>query len=265
MKKTLRFETVLSIAAEFVPSLQSVVFPMRVQPEEFAVAASQSPLATLAKQSTVLRAGWAIPVALIDIAAPPQAAGAGSLAVQAAEGLTLTWRGLREGPVRLSSPWIALSPGAIAIADPAASNRYAYQRLRLWRDADSKFRSDLHMQYSDSFAVFYLASSAGAELISVQTNVTGRFDRPVDVKGTPFAVNTRKSLFMLAYFDTTELALLYDDNILIDSLMNCDLACQSGTVDLARDPQCSVRRHAGKQPVSVDLVLTQATCAPAAC
>lgn len=202
----------------YEPQLLSVLIPFSASVRELKVRSAASPFAEVAGQARIRRAGWALPVATIDVANPVEAAGIGGLAVQTDTGLTLSWRGLREGPVRLPSPWVALAPGLLLITDVQASNRYAHQTLRLWKDADSRFRSTLALRYSDSFAVTYAAATAGSEVLAAQTNAQARLDRPVDVKGTPLPIRTLGSLLVLSFTDDEQLAFLYDDNILADSV-----------------------------------------------
>ncbi|MBZ5655742.1 MAG: hypothetical protein LAO56_10755 [Acidobacteriia bacterium] len=216
--KTLGFSWIAASAPTYEPSLLSMVIPLRVSKNAFEVGTSKSPFVVLAGEAAIQRSGWTLPVALIDVANPTEAAGDGGLAVRTAENLTLSWRGLRDGPIRLRAPWVALGPGVIVITDPQASNRYAHQRFLLWKDADSKFRSEMDLQYTDSFSVTYACAASGNELVLAQADIEGRFDRPVDVKGTPFPIHTLKSLVLLTYTDGQQFAFVYDDNILVDSL-----------------------------------------------
>lgn len=202
----------------YEPLLQSLVVPMTASEADIAVGATSSPFAGVAGRGPVQRAGWALPVATIDVTNPTEAAGIGGLALQARDGLTVQWRGLRQGPVRLPAPWVALWPGLIVITDPHASNRYAHQMLRLWKDADSRFRSEIRLRYAHDFALSYLSAAAGSEAVLAQAGAEARLDRPVDVQGTPLPIHTLGSLLLLVFTDTARLAFLYDDNILVDSL-----------------------------------------------
>jgi len=214
----LSFDWIKGAAPIYEPLLLSVVVPFKASEEVFKVAACKSPFATVAGEAQIHRSGWTLPVALIDISNPTEAAGDGGMAIQTAQNLTLSWRGLREGPIQLRAPWIAIGPGLIVIVDPQASNRYAHQRFLLWKDADSKFRSEMDLQYTDSFGITYTSASSGNELVLTQANIDARLDRPVDVIGTPFPIRTLKSLLFLSYNDQHQFAFVYDDNILVDSL-----------------------------------------------
>ncbi len=214
----LAFAWLQGAAPTFEPLLQSVVVPMTCAPSSVALSVPQSPFATVQGSADIERSGWTLPVSMIDIANPTEAAGSGGLAVQTGAGVTLGWRGLREGPVVLPNPWLAGGAGLIVVIDPDASNLYAHQRLLLWKDGDSRLRSEMALRFTSSFSVSYSTAATGHELLVAQTDVEARLDRPVDVKGTPFPVRTRKSLLSLTYADDQQLAFVYDDNILVDSL-----------------------------------------------
>jgi hypothetical protein len=216
--KQMHFEWEQGAAPFFEPLLQSVVIPMNVAENRFGAQALKSPFATSTGEARIERAGWTHPVSIIDVNNPTEAAGSGGLAIQTGIGLTLSWRGLQEGPIHLRKPWIVGGPGLILIIDPEAANIYAHQQLLLWKDEDSRFRSQMDLRYTDSFGLTYGSSALGSEMVLAQTDVEARIDRPVDVKGTPFAVRTRKSLVSLVYTDDKQFAFVYDDNILVDSL-----------------------------------------------
>ena len=125
----MHFEWERTAAPWFEPLLQSVVIPMMAAEDRFRMQAMTSPFAAVAGDARIQRSGWTLPVSIIDINNPTEAAGSGGLAIQTDKGLTLGWRGLREGPIQLRKPWIAGSPGLIVIIDPEASNVYARQRF----------------------------------------------------------------------------------------------------------------------------------------
>ncbi|MEK6410801.1 MAG: hypothetical protein AABN34_28085 [Acidobacteriota bacterium] len=214
----MHFEWERTAAPSFEPLLQSIVIPMKAAENRFRAHALKSPFAEVTGKARIQRSGWTLPVSIIDINNPTEAAGSGGLAIQTGKGLTLSWRGLREGPIQLRKPWIAGGPGLIVIIDAEASNIYAHQRFLLWNDADSKFRSQMDLRYTDSFRVTYASAATGSEMVLAQTDVDARIDRPVDVKGTPFPIRTLKSLVSLVYSDDRQFVFVYDDNILVDSL-----------------------------------------------
>jgi hypothetical protein len=205
-------------APHYEPLLASVLVPMTAAASAIEIGLSQSPFAKVDGKAKVAQAGWALPVAMIDVNQPTEAAGIGGIAVNTVEGLTLDWRGLRSGPAQLTKPWITLAPGLIFIIDPKAFDLYGRQRLLLWKDATSKFRSEINLSFTDAFLLSYSAATSGNELLLAQADAEARLDRPVDVSGTPFPIRTLNSLLALGYSDAKQTAFLYDDNILVDSL-----------------------------------------------
>jgi hypothetical protein len=218
MGAQMRFEWEPAATPSFEPLLQSLLIPMTMAENRFRADAMKSPFATAAGEARAERSGWTLAVSIIDVNQPTEVAGSGGLAIQTGTGLTLSWRGLRDGPIQLRKPWIAGSAGLIIIIDPEASNLYAHQRLRLWKDEGSKFRSQMDLRYTDSFSLTYASAATGSELVLSQTNIEAHIDRPVDVKGTPFPVRTLKSLVSLVYTDDHQFAFVYDDNMLVDTL-----------------------------------------------
>ncbi len=203
--------------AVYRDDLKAVVVPLKSAKAELVVRESLSPFATLSGSARIVSAGWALPVAALD-ALPVEAGGAGGLTVQGNAQVTLDWEGLQGGPIRLPSPAFTLFPGLLVVSDAAASNRDARQRLRLWRDADAAHRSELLLRYTDAFRLSYAVNLDGDEAILTETDAEARWDRPVDVGGTPFPLRTLRSLLLLHVSDAGRFAALFDDDILVDAL-----------------------------------------------
>jgi hypothetical protein len=202
----------------YEPSLRCALIPYNANQEEFSVQSSASPFATVAGTAAVAQSAWAIPLAAIDVNQPTPPGGNGGMAVQTSEGLEITWRGLRNGPIYLPQPWIVLFPGLLTIVDPKAGNLHARQRFLLWKDADAPFRSSVELQYTDSFPLYYVTNAQGAEALMANADAEARLDRPVDVAGSALDIRSKNSLLILGFTDELQLVYLYDDNILIDNL-----------------------------------------------
>ena len=215
---SLQFEWIEGSTPTYEASLSSVLIPFRPSAGTFSVRLCRSPFVRLDGQAAIEESGWSLPVASVDPANPPEAAGVGGLALRTGDHLTLSWRGLRDGPIQLRMPWIAAGPGTLAIVDPKASNRYAHQRFLLWKDADSRSRSELDLQVTESFSARYISAFSGNELVATQADMDARMDRPVDVKSTPLPVHTVASLLVLTYSDARQSVGIYEDDILADSL-----------------------------------------------
>jgi hypothetical protein len=204
--------------AKYEPLLQAVAIPLETATREFKAGRSNPRFAVFEGSGRLVDAAWILPVAGIDTAKPTEASGNGGLALRINSELTLSWPGLRDGPVRLPNPWVALFPGMLLVIDPAASNLYANQRFRLWKDAESNFRSELKLRYTDSFALIYAANLVGDEVVLTEVNAAARLDRPVEVGGRPLAINTLRSRMLLVHTTAQRWVLFYEDNILVDSL-----------------------------------------------
>jgi hypothetical protein len=199
-------------------TLKGVLIALNSRSDELSAQTSRSPFAQVSGSAVIQQAAWLLPVAVIDVNQPTAAGGNGGLAVQGNSTLSLTWRGLRNGPVFLPQPWIVLFPGLLLIVDLQASNLYATQRFYLWQDADSPYRSSVEIQYADSFPLFYAANDQGAELVLAQVDAEAKLDRPVDAGGDALEIRSKNSLLFLSYTEAQQLVYLYDDNILADNL-----------------------------------------------
>lgn len=212
-----------SVAALYEPDLHAVLIPMTASVAELEPSSVESPLAGIAGVAPIDRAGWLLPVATIDVTTPPVAGGAGGLAALGGDGLAMTWTGLREGPVHLPSPWLVLLPGMAGVLDQHADNIYAHQRFELWADAQSRFRSELKLRWSDSFPVTFVSAASGADVVVTTAAVDARLDRPVDVRGTPLPIHTLGSQLILAATEVSgaepsRTVTIRDDDVLNDAL-----------------------------------------------
>ena len=202
----------------FELALNAVVVPYAASVSRLTIGDVKSPFATPAGNADIARAGWSLPVAMIDVAKPTAAAGIGGLAVQTTRGLTIGWRGLRDGPLSLQSPWVALAPGLVLISDAAAEADRATQRLRLWQASAPPGRSTVDLRFARPGPLTYLASSVGSEVLFARSDTSAHIDRPVDVTGTAFAINTLRSQLTLSYTDALRLVFVHDDDLLADAL-----------------------------------------------
>jgi hypothetical protein len=212
-----------NVAARYEPDLHAVLVPMTASVTELEPSSVESPLADITGAAPIDRAGWLLPVATIDVTKPPVAGGAGGLAVLGGDGLFITWTGLQDGPARLPSPWFVLLPGVAGVLDRQADNIYAHQRFELWADAQSRFRSELELRWSDSFPVTFVSAASGADVVVTTAAVDARLDRPVDVRGTPLPIHTLGSRLNLAVTEVPgaepyRTVAIRDDDVLNDAL-----------------------------------------------
>lgn len=199
-------------------ALKGVIVPLIAHGDDhFRAEKSVSPFAQVEGDAFIVQSGWLLNVAMIDTSQPTVVDNNGGIVLQGNSDLSISWRGLRDGPVNLPSPWVVLFPNILVIVDLQASNRYANQRFRLWQSETSAYRSSVEVRYGESFPLFYAASVDGAELILAEVNADAKLDRPVDVRGSSLAIRSRESLLILMHTDAFQLVYLYDENILLDS------------------------------------------------
>ncbi len=200
------------------PALNAILIPYTVSVANIDIASVKSPWASPTGNAPVTRAGWMLQVATIDVAQPIDASGIGGLAVQVGAGLSIGWRGLRDGPVTLPAPWIAIVPGTLFITDANASGARATQRLRLWQESAPPGRSTIDLRFARAGQLSYGVLSIGSEVLIAHTDTMAQIDRPVDVRGTPFPVHTLRSQLSLVWSDASAFVLLFDDSVLTDAL-----------------------------------------------
>jgi len=145
------------------PALAAVLIPYAVSVPRVDIDIVKSPWASVAGTALVTRAGWMLQVATIDVTNPIEAAGIGGLAVHVGAGLTVGWRGLRDGPVTLPAPWIAFVPGTLFLTDANAASAQATQRLRLWQESAPPGRSTIDLRFARAGQLSYGVLSIGGE------------------------------------------------------------------------------------------------------
>ena len=200
------------------PALAAVLIAYTVSVPQVDIGVVKSPWTSIAGTAPVDRAGWMLQVATIDVTNPIEAAGIGGLAVRVAAGLTIGWRGLRDGPVALPAPWIAFVPGTLFVTDANAASAQATQRLRLWQESLPPGRSTIDLRFARAGQLSYGALSIGSEVLIAHADTTAQLDRPVDVRGTPFPVHTLRSQLSLVWSEASAVVLIFDENILADAL-----------------------------------------------
>src|SRR5258708_37071491 len=104
-------------APRYEPLLASVLVPLTASVAAIEIGLSQSPFAKVDGKAKVAQAGWALPVAMIDVNQPTEAAGVGGIAVNTMQGLPLGWRGFHGGPAPLSNAVRTLATGRIFLID----------------------------------------------------------------------------------------------------------------------------------------------------
>jgi hypothetical protein len=218
--QSLTFDWDAEEAPSYDPALGRIVFPFQPSESRIEVRRCESRFHSIAGAAAIQRAGWALPVAAIDVQNPPEAEGTGAMLVQNGDGITDRWAGLEGGPFRLSQPAFLVSAGLVLISDTTGGNPHTSQTLELWTDELNPFGSKVEIRFPFAAKYHYTSSVAGAETFMTFGDTDFRLDRPVQVNGEPPRVRSRNSLLLVAASDTGRLIYLFDDNLLQDFSTN---------------------------------------------
>ena len=217
---TFKFNT--SQTTTYLPQFNSIFFGYQSSKAEFDALKCKSPFANIRGKAKIIGSAWIMPCAVLDINNPLPASGIGAMVILAAEGLEASWLGLddvnlkQKEWIKLRDPYISLAPGVINILDYNAGNITARQEYKLYKNAQGHWNTiDLH--YTNSFLFFYNCLQAGIESVMAFPNCTGAIDRPVDVAGNPFTLNSEQTFFLLIWSKSLKFVYLIDDNLLIDN------------------------------------------------
>ena len=197
--------------------LQRVLVSFTCSPDSFQASICQSPFFSFQGQAPVTGSDWGLPVATIDVVHPTPAAGTGGMLVVCGAGLTAAWTGMTGGTLNLAQPIVLAEPGLINITDIGAGNVFCQQTFNLWKDALNPFVSTVQVQFPAATGLFYQTLASGVEALMTLVNANFQIDRPVTVTGQPVAIQSKKSVLVLAVTKTFKLIYLFDDNILVDN------------------------------------------------
>jgi len=185
-------------------------------PDHFEIVSSQSALCTPEGRAPIDQTltGWLLPAAKIDPATVGAAAGTGSLCVTMNAGLSATWLDLTRGTTKLLHPGIIVEPGLVTLLDFTASNVNGRQRWTLWRNANTKHRSDVTLTFGKFFPFVFVSSAANSEGVFFFCGLRAAIDRPVDANGKPFRVESRIAFGATLQIGTTFHAAVIDPDLL---------------------------------------------------
>lgn len=202
--------------ATYDAPLQRILFPFDASEPSMEIRDNASEFNFISQSAAIIRSGWALPVATIDISQPSPASGIGGMMVQCGPGLSEKWQGLKGGGLDLSNPVFLVQPGQILLAEPAAANLQASQSLSLWKDELNEFGTTVALAFPSPTLFFYLSNAGGNELFMCLANADFQVDRPVRVTGEPPAVRSLNSLLLVAANSSNKLIYLFDDNLILD-------------------------------------------------
>lgn len=220
------FEWDRSGVGTYDAAIHRVLVPFACSERTFAIRSSKSPLNTLAGETRITRSAWALPSAPIDVVHPTPAAGIGAMLVIGRKGLTSVWKGLTDGELNLTQPYVMAEPGRLSISDLTANNSFAHQQFRLWKDNLNTFGTTVEMRFPGITPFLYFTFADGNEAVMASGHADVRVDRPVTVSGEAPAIRSKNSLMALSGTKSGRLLYLFDDNIVAD---NVDLTTKPPT------------------------------------
>ena len=208
--------------AFYLAQFNRVCIPYQSSAVLFDAANCLSSVCNIKDSAPVEQSAWSLSCAVLDINNPLAAKGIGAMMIKTGKGLSIGWYGLQDINLQdkewidIRSPWILAEPGRIAVTDSNAGNTNARQQYKLWKNKKGQWNI-IDLQYTNNFLFFYNCLQAGNEAVLAFANCTGTIDRPVDVAGKPFALNSKQTIYLLTWSQALQLVLLYDDNLLIDN------------------------------------------------
>lgn len=215
--QTANFKWAGNQAVTYNAALSRILIPWNADITDFNISQCESPFGKFSGKAPVINSWWALPAAVINIAAPLEASGNGAVLISCGKGIETVWHGLKDKNTILVQPFLLGEPGRIGITDLISNGLGASQHLELWKGAQNPHGNSVDLLFLPSAAFIFNTVSKGDELLITLCNATMNIDRPVKVNGEPFEVRSKNSVLALAANDTLRLIYLYDDNIIWDN------------------------------------------------
>jgi hypothetical protein len=210
------------------PEISRILLPYKADVTEFDILQCKSPVCTISGKAPVVESLWALSAAAININAPLQADGTGAMAVVILQGIEASWMGLKDANLfeksstQLKNALVMLMPGRINIATLFAYNPMGKQRYNCWQQTIAGIENPVQyidLQYTKQFFFFYDSLQKGTESVAAQANCFNSIDKPVQVSGIPFKVESLQTVFILSISKDLQIVVLYDDDIIKDNFL----------------------------------------------
>lgn len=217
-----------TLPMQWHPMLNRILIPYKADVQEFNVGQCKSKVCNIQGKGAISNSQWALPAAAININAPLQAEGTGAMAIGVVDGLEASWMGLKDANLYeksytlLTNTMVMLMPGRLNIATLFASNPTGKQRYNLWKEIVNGIDKPLQyidLEYTKQFFFFYDSLQKGTESVAVQANCKSFTDKPVQVSGLPFKVESTQTTYILSISKALQIAFLYDDDIIKDNFL----------------------------------------------
>ena len=191
------------VPPSFDPLVGRLTIPMTCHATQVTVSDSRSSMATFAGTATVLQAGWALPVTVVQPTALGDAAGAGGVSLSLSAGLSLSWHdrptGATTGPVTL-----VVDPGMVQVAGTSAASPGPAWPVTLWNASPTE-QGRLLIRFAKRFPFGFVSESAGAEQLSFRAPFSANLDRPRTINNERIPFSTDEG--WVGYLATSALSL----------------------------------------------------------
>lgn len=213
--------------------LSRLLIPYACSASEFAPRKQKSPMVEIQGSAPVSNSWWAIPAAVVDVAAPLEVAGSGGMLQELKTGLKFSWKGLQGKNLKLEKPQILVENGRIGITDLVSDGEGAFQEIDHWKDDLNTHGTSISLSLTKSAIFMYNSLAEGTEMLVALANAQIKVDRPLQVNGLPVSVKTKNSALVMAGSDDKNLIYVFDDNILWDNKLPFDKAPDFKSIAIA--------------------------------
>jgi hypothetical protein len=218
------------------PEINRILLPYKADVTELDILQCKSPVCTISGKAPIIESLWGLSAAAININAPLQADGTGAMAVVILQGIEASWMGLKDANLfekssaQLKNALVMLMPGRINIATLFAYNPGGKQRYNCWQQTTNGVENPVQyidLQYTKQFFFFYDSLQKGTESVAAQANCFNSIDKPIQVNGIPFKVESLQTIFTLSISKDLRIVILYDDDIIKDNFFKtrCSSCC----------------------------------------
>ncbi len=224
------------VTGNWIANQRMLSFPLSTEDNVFSAIENSSPVFNLKGQGTIKNMAWYFPVVStshpLSFAILGLGAGSGYLGFDVEGGLTLTWNGLENGPLKLKTLFIRSSPDKLIINYTGSPSVTAKQKLQLWEaNNNQKGHSVIDISYGVESKGNFISLRESTEQNSISTNIIANIDRPLLTNGDRIFLKT-----------SGELTLIRDEN-----------AITAVVVGGAMDPSIAFESNAFKQLSSIAL------------
>lgn len=203
-----------NVQAIFSTTFSTIGIPFKSQTNDFTVTQCLSEFTELQGSASIKNSFWVLPIMVIDLNKPPEAAGNGGILFQCESGLRSA---INKTPdfFKLSNPEILVTADGIAYLDFNTSGTGLHHNIDLWKD-DSAL-STLELRYLKKTFYFYSTTISGEENLMFLADTNFDTDRPVKASGEAIRIKGKNSLIGMKAKGKKRSITIYDNDLLKDN------------------------------------------------